>query len=437
MASGKLEMWGGVECTVVRIGAERRDQIHETGHHERDGDLGLIAGLGMRTLRYPVLWERVSPRDPEECDWSWSDARLGELRQLGITPILGLVHHGAGPAYTDLLDPYFPEKLADFAGRVAARYPWVRDWTPVNEPLTTARFSALYGVWHPHCHDVGSFLTALLNQCRGIALAMQAIRKVRPDARLIQTEDLGRVFSTPPMAAQADHENERRWLSLDLLCGRVDRQHPWRRAFEDAGVGSASLDFLLDAPYAPDIIGINHYVTSDRFLDEQPDLYPGRYRAENGDLVYADVEAVRVPLLSRYTGPKERLREAWDRYRLPMAVTEAHLACREPEESQRWLVEIWNAASQLRAEGVDLRAVTAWSVFGAMDWESLLRLRDGAYEPGVFDARYDPPRPTLVGQAVQALATTGYFTHPSLDEPGWWHRQDRFVTAPGTQQFAA
>ncbi|MFT8246201.1 family 1 glycosylhydrolase [Roseomonas sp. BN140053] len=421
-----LEMWGGVECTVVRIGEDQRDQLHETGHHDRPGDLDLIASLGIRTLRYPVLWERVAPRSLKECDWSWSDDRLARLRQLGIAPIVGLVHHGAGPVYTDLLDPLFPEKLADYAGRVAARYPWVRDWTPVNEPLTTARFSGLYGHWFPHGNDMNAFLQALFGECRGVALAMRAIRRVRPDARLVQTEDLGRVFSTPVMAAQARHENERRWLSLDLLCGRVDRDHPWRGAMEAAGLDPAALDALVDDPCPPDILGINHYVTSDRFLDERLHLYPERYRAGNGHQTYADVEAVRVRQPADMIGVEARLREAWDRYGLPMAVTEAHLGCTEPEECQRWLVDVWEAAERLREDGVDLRAVTAWSLFGAMDWKSLLRHREGAYEPGVFDARFDPPRPTLVAEAVRALATTGRFT-PALDQPGWWRRSDRFL----------
>ena len=54
-----------------------------------------------------------------------------------------------------------------------------------------------------------------------------------PAARLLQTEDLGKTFATAPLAYQADHENERRWLSLDLLDGRVDSQPSL--AFEAAG----------------------------------------------------------------------------------------------------------------------------------------------------------------------------------------------------------
>jgi dTDP-4-dehydrorhamnose reductase len=56
-------------------------------------------------------------------------------------------------------------------------------------------------------------------------LAMQEIRKVRPDAKLVQTEDLGQTHSTPLLAYQAEFENYRRWLSFDLLCGRVTPDH--------------------------------------------------------------------------------------------------------------------------------------------------------------------------------------------------------------------
>ncbi|MBI0537495.1 glycosyl hydrolase family protein [Roseomonas sp. KE2513] len=425
------EIWGGIECTVLRVNGQWRDQLRETGHHHRATDLDQVASLGVRRLRYPVLWERVAPKSLLDCDWSWSDARLARLQSLGIAPIAGLIHHGSGPAYTDLLDPRFPEKLAAYAALAAARYPWVMDWTPVNEPLTTARFSALYAHWHPHESDERSFLTALMNECRGTALAMRAIRKVQPEARLVQTEDLGKVFATEPLLDQAEHENTRRWLSLDLLCGRVDRDHPLYPALIAAGVLPEHLEELVAEPCVPDVLGINHYVTSDRFLDHRVGLYHPSLAGEGGGgRRYVDTEAVRVPVPRSELGFEPRLREAWERYRLPIAVTEAHLGCEDPDESARWLLETWNAAVSLRGEGVDILAVTPWSLFGAMDWVSLLRRSDGAYEPGVFDARFSPPRPTPLAGVVRALATDGRFSGPLAQKPGWWRRPDRFVVKP-------
>jgi dTDP-4-dehydrorhamnose reductase len=217
-----LELWGGVECTIVRLGDVFRDQTAETGHLHRRADMDLIADLGVTTVRYPILWEAIAPDRPDECDWAWTDERLAMLRERGIEVIGGLTHHGSGPRYTDLLDPEYPRKLAAFAAKAAARYPWIEQWTPVNEPLTTARFSALYGHWYPHRKDNAAFLRALVNECKATLEAMRAIRRVVPGAKLVQTEDLGKCYSTAPLRYQAKFENERRWLSLDLLCGRVD-----------------------------------------------------------------------------------------------------------------------------------------------------------------------------------------------------------------------
>lgn len=151
----ELQLWGGPECTVNRTANRYGDQCRLSGHDSRIDDLDLFADLGLAAVRYPVLWERVAPDGLDAPDWTWSDARLDRLRALGIRPIVGLVHHGSGPRSTDLLDDGFAGQLGRYASMVAERYPWVEDWTPVNEPLTTARFSALYGHWYPHARDEG------------------------------------------------------------------------------------------------------------------------------------------------------------------------------------------------------------------------------------------------------------------------------------------
>jgi dTDP-4-dehydrorhamnose reductase len=419
-----LELWGGVECTIVRLGSDYRDQSEETGHRRRADDIDLIAELGIRTVRYPILWEAIAPERPDRLDFSWTDERLAMLRERRIEVIGGLLHHGSGPRYTELLDPDFPKKLADYAGRVADRYPWIEQWTPVNEPLTTARFSGLYGHWYPHKRDYPSFLRALTNECKGTLEAMRAIRSRIPGARLVQTEDLGKTFSTAPLRYQAAHENERRWLSLDLLCGRVDSKHNWHSILFGAGVGWAEIEMFEGGEAKPDLLGINHYLTSERFLDHRTELYPGQPVGGNRRDRYVDAEAVRVKRLEPDTGLGPRLREAWDRYGIPIAVTEVHHGCHR-DEQLRWFDEVWKTCGSLREEGVDLRAVTLWSMFGNVDWRFLLTERRGFYDTGVFDARGDAPRPTAIAHAAKAFAKGEDFDHPALDSPGWWRRPPR------------
>jgi len=423
-----MELWAGVECTVNRVGDQYSDQLERSGHALRSRDLERLATLGVRRLRYPILWERTAPESLDNLDWSWADERLSTLRSLGLMPIVGLVHHGSGPRYTNLLDPEFPEKLAQYAAAVARRYPWVTDYTPVNEPLTTARFSCLYGHWYPHKRDALSFARALLAQCRGTVLSMRAIRAVNPAAQLIQTEDLGKTFSTPTLAYQAEFENERRWLTFDLLCGRLVPHTPMWDYLRWLGIDEAEMQWFVDNQTAPEVLGVNHYITSERFLDERIARYPTQSHGGNGNHIYADVEAVRVRAAG-VAGPKEILREMWERYRLPLAVTEIHLGCTR-EEQLRWLKEVWEAAVELRSQQVNVKAVTAWAAFGTFDWNSLCTSESGCYEPGLFDLRSPLPRPTALSSMIKTIAAGETFDHPVLDTPGWWHRWNRFSYTP-------
>jgi dTDP-4-dehydrorhamnose reductase len=419
-----IELWGGVECTVNRLGDQWSDQCSRSGHDGRIDDLERFAGLGLTALRYPALWERIVPTSLDSPQWQWLDARLSRLRALGIRPILGLVHHGSGPAYTALLDAGFPERLECFARMVAERYPWVCDYTPVNEPLTTARFSALYGHWYPHHRNDRSFVRALVHQCRGIVLAMRAIRAVNPAARLIQTEDCGTVSGTPGVREQVEHEQHRRWLTWDLLTGQVCAQHPLHGYLRASGMQDREFTFFEETPCAPDILGLNYYLTSDRFLDERLERYPAGWHGSNGNVRYADVEAVRVAEANP-VGHETHLQAAWERYRLPVALTEVHLSCTR-EEQARWFVEAWTAAQRAREGGADVRAITAWALLGAYDWNSLVTRLDGHYEPGVFDVRSSPPRATFLASVVRDLGRGRWPSHPIFDSPGWWRRSDRF-----------
>lgn len=421
----RLEVWGGIECSAVRVAHGLVDQLERTGHVRRIEDLDRVAELGIRTLRYPLLWDRHAGA---AIDWRWPDERLARLRALGIRPIVGLLHHGCGPLRNGFLDPGFVTGIARFARQVAERYPWLDAYTPVNEPLTTARFGGTYGLWHPFRTDAPSFARIFLRQCQAVRAAMAAIRTVNPRAELVQTEDVGKTHSTPALAYQAEFENERRWLTFDLLAGRLTPDLPLFGFLESAGIPTAELEDFLENPCPPDVLGMNHYVTSERLLDDRLDGYPPEMHGGNGRSAYVDVPAVRVRL-EGLAGPAALLRELWDRHARPIAITEVQLAC-APDEQVRWLDELWRAAEESRREGVDVRAVTAWSLFGAYDWDSLLTRHSGYYENGAFDVRTGVPVATPLAGAIRDLAARGRIDHPWVRDDGWWRRPDRFTFEP-------
>ncbi|MGJ9419472.1 family 1 glycosylhydrolase [Massilia sp. CMS3.1] len=423
-----LELWGGLECTVNRVQDDYFSQLDRNGHALRNCDIKRFASLGIRAIRYPILWERTAPEGLDKADWSWPDERLPALRDAGVTPIAGLIHHGSGPRDTSLLDPAFPERLADYAGAVAARYPWLEYYTPVNEPCTTARFAGLYGVWYPHARDDKSFIQALLIQCRAVVLCMREIRKVNPNAKLVQTDDLGKTYSTPEMAEMAAFYNERRWLAWDLLCGMVGPEHALWKYLIRSGASEADLLWFRDNTCPPDIIGVNYYVTSERWLDHRPERYAQHHRGLADGIPCADIEASRA-LATPTAGIGPLLTEIWDRYRLPLAITEAHIDANR-EDQLRWLLEIWEAAQTSRANGVDLRAVTVWALLGSFDWNSLVTQDKGYYEPGPFDVRSPLPRPTALAAMMRELSAGQPLSHPVLRGQGWWRRPGRFLCTP-------
>jgi dTDP-4-dehydrorhamnose reductase len=422
-----MQLWGGIECTLNRVGEKTFDQLARSGHYARSDDLDRIASLGIRTLRYPLLWERAATASPTEFSWSFADERLAHLRALGITPIAGLVHHGCGPPGADFTTEHFATGLAEYAGQLARRFPWLEWYTPVNEPLTTARFSGLYGHWFPNERSGRSFARILINECRATVLAMRAIRTVNPAARLLQTDDLGTIYSTPALENQADFENQRRWLAWDLLCGRVDAAHSMHAHLLGWGVSPRELAWFQENQCPPQIIGIDHYVTSDRYLDENLQEYPSCHWGGNGRQEYADIDAVRVRERPG-TSLRQAILECAGRYSIPLVLAEVHIGCTE-DEQVRWLHDAWTTCEQLAAQGVDIRAVTAWALFGSYDWDVLLTTSHGNYESGAFCLRGGRPRATRVADYVAAHAAgrSAATLADVLASEGWWRKPERMI----------
>ncbi|MDB5192857.1 MAG: dTDP-4-dehydrorhamnose reductase [Segetibacter sp.] len=426
LADNKIEIWGGLEGTINRVGDAYHDQSEYSGHYTREGDIDLIASLGIKMLRYPVLWEKHQPHKDTKIDWSFVDKNLNRLKELNVEPIAGLVHHGSGPLWVNFFDGSFEEGVANYGRMVAEKFPWLEYYTPVNEPLTTARFCGLYSHWYPHKADTLSFYKILLSELKATVMAMKAIRQVNPNAKLIQTEDLAKVYSTPLLKYQADLENHRRWISYDLLCGRVNQEHPmWTYLTEKVGLKEAELNYFLNNYCIPEVCGFNYYLTSERYLDEDMSKYPLEFHGGNDKHNYADIHTVLVPLKEE-SGPAVLLREAYEHLQLPLAITECHLHSTR-EEQMRWFNEMWETVNDLKEEGVDIRALTAWAIFGLHGWNKLVTEPWGTYEPGVFNLSSGCPRPTALARLIQVLTKRKVYYHPVLETEGWWKRDTRPV----------
>lgn len=192
------------------------------------------------------------------------------------------------------------------------------------------------------------------------------------------------------------------------------------------GVSESDLDWFRENACPPDVIGINHYPLSNRFLDHRMERYAPAYHGGNGKIQYADVGSfdwigADEGIYPRYIGPDEILREVVERYNLPVAVTEAHI--HGPREQQmQWLQDMHTAARTLKAEGAPIVAVTLWSLLGSFDWNSLCTSCKGFYESGVYDIRGPAPRPTGLAYMARSLAAGLDPDHPVLAKRGPWRK---------------
>jgi len=104
------------------------------------------------------------------------------------------------------------------------------------------------------------------------------------------------------------------------------------------GVDAADLLWFRDHPCPPDLIGVNYYITSERWLDHRVDRYPAHHVGSYRDIHCADIETPRA-FAEPTPGISPLLIEAWQRYRIPLAITEAHIDAHR-EDQLRWFAEI-------------------------------------------------------------------------------------------------
>ncbi|MEJ1231157.1 MAG: hypothetical protein WDM88_11755 [Galbitalea sp.] len=163
-------------------------------------------------------------------------------------------------------DPEYPEVVAQFAGAFAARYRGIVDHiTPLNEPLTTASFCGLRGVWPPALTGWDGWTTVTLGIVFGISRTIEAVRAANPNAVIVHVE-AATIYQTSAgdLKEHATELSAVGMLPLDLLLGRVDTSHEMYDWLLENGAPSERLaSLVVDVPEI-DLLGVNYY----------PDLSP-------------------------------------------------------------------------------------------------------------------------------------------------------------------
>lgn len=330
------------------------DEYALTGHTEHwRADLTAASTMGATGLRYGVNWPLVHTA-PGEFDWSMLDERLDfAVNELGLVVIADLVHYGT-PTWLakSFADDDYPTVVAEFAGAFAERYRGIVDHiTPLNEPLTTASFCGLRGVWPPALTGWSGWSTVAVGIARGVQRSIAAIRSVNPAAVVVHVE-ASTIYETldSELVGEVELLRSLSTLPTDLILGLVDDTHPLHAWLLDNGVAAVHLDELSFVSPTIDLMGVNYY----------PDLTPRILDRTGG--------SVRQTTANRWAdGLAVVLRDWSAHYGLPILVTETSIEGTE-QTRRDWLEASTATVRALHGDGVDVRGLTWWPLLDFVDW---------------------------------------------------------------------
>jgi len=94
------------------------------------------------------------------------------------------------------------------------------------------------------------------------------VRSADPTANVILVDNVEHYKTRfAELQDEVDRRNMRRFIVMDLITGRVDKNHPLHGWLTDYGVSEIDLEWFRTNPQAPDMMGLDYYPHSDWQLD--------------------------------------------------------------------------------------------------------------------------------------------------------------------------
>lgn len=348
----------GIEDSFVpqtRRGHRAMDEYQLIGHYQHwREDLALARDLGVKVLRWGVPWYRVEAI-PGEFDWRWTDQVLPYMvEELGITPIVDLVHYGC-PYWLrrEFANEDYHNYVARYAAAFAERYKGLVTWyTPCNEPLVNSLLCGMQGAWPPYMKGDKGYVKMFVQLSKGIISTVQAIRSVQPEARMVHVEAAGITRSTQPETDWFAEQNRLKgFLSFDLTTGRVTPDHPLYPWLLQSGAKPRDLEWIARRPIAIDVMGLNFYPqwsTQELYIDEHGHV-ASRITDHDG------------------SGFGEMVEDFYRRYGVPVMITET--SARDSEDYRiGWLKASLGMIKELRERGIPVLGYTWFPMFTMIDW---------------------------------------------------------------------
>jgi beta-glucosidase len=337
-------------------------------YHRFKDDVALMKTLGVKSYRFSVSWTRVLPNGVGAVNGKGLDfysRLLDELGKAGITPMCTVFHWDYPEALYKRggwLNRDSADWFAEYAGLLSEKFSdRVKLWVTQNEPQCFIGLGHLDGVHAPGDKlKFGDYLLAGHNGMRAHAKAVQAMRAHAKDPKAMK---IGYV-----LAAQITQPASDKPEDVEAARAEYGKDMPKFKPSD------------LDEMKQPiDFLGLNIYKadTYRRGADGKPEHLPipdGYPRAGS--------DWQTITPASLYWGP----RFFYDRYKLPLSITENGLAVRDQvfldgkvHDPQRidFMHRYLSELSRAIKDGVPVGSYYAWSLLDNFEWADGYKQRFG------------------------------------------------------------
>lgn len=307
-------------------------------HHMKE-DVAMMKEAGMKSYRFSICWSRIFPKgdeeEPNKKGVAFYDSLINELKANGIEPVVTLLHFDIP---SGIIKKYngFENRQAAYDFEHYARFLFqhfgdrVTYWLTINEQNVMAMNKEMCGIVEEDAYQTAKRLqNANYHMYLASALAIQACHELLPTAKI------GPAVSYPTLLPASGN-------SKDVMAAKTAQDLFAFTPMHMYVYGSYPAYFInylkkqgIALPIRPedeailkagkpDYLGLNWYCTNmvkagdPKEKDKSTMHIPGLFHTlQNPELEYTEWGWSYDPIAFRYA-----LRECYDRYRLPIMITE-------------------------------------------------------------------------------------------------------------------
>lgn len=184
-----VSIWDTFCATPGKVANGDSGEVANDHYHLYESDVALMKSMGVKAYRFSISWPRLFPNGDqirEQRGFDFYNRLIDSLIAAGIEPLATIYHWDLPQPLQDRggwADRSILESFAFYAEAVAEAFgDRVKRFAPINEPWVVSWLGYGVGVHAPGIKDYGQAIAAAHHTVVAHRLALEAIKRVRPDA---------------------------------------------------------------------------------------------------------------------------------------------------------------------------------------------------------------------------------------------------------------